>query len=385
MFWNDQQGAYINSNNSEGSYSEGRYVLWPVAVFNQAIVDGARIYPREIQPILAPAFQAYDHYYSKEYHAYCASYDFNGNQDIYYDDNAQVASSFLTAYEVTGCREYLDKGIENVHFLMGGQQKDGGVRWHIAKEGCNTCSTAECGIAAMRLAKFAINNQMYIEFARRCCDWIFNNVQAEDKLICDGLESDGHGGLKRNDTKWTYNQGTPLTLCSLLYAFTKDEAYFARAEELALAVTDHNTAIFDRDTLNMDARHYRDHTYFYQLLAEGLADFLLFFEGKAKPETVSQIKGELLHTIKYVHEYLRDPSDGLYFQSFEVYRISKEHWEQFKTLTGENKQYQPSGAEREKADERIPLDQRKLVKSLMGTAASARVFFQTARVHPIIN
>jgi hypothetical protein len=384
MFWDPKQLSYHNSNNSEGSYSEGRYVLWPVSVFNQAIADAARIYPKEISPMLAPAFRAYDHYYSKEYHAYCASYDFNGNRDIYYDDNAQVASSFLSAYEVTGDRIYLDKGVENVHFLMGGQQQDGGVRWHIAKEGCNTCTTAECGIAAMRLARFVQNNQVYIQFAKKCCDWIFNKVQADDKLICDGLESDGHGGLKRNDTKWTYNQGTPLTLCSLLYAFTKEEIYFERAHELALAVTDHNTAIFDRDTLNMDARYYRDHTYFYQLLAEGLADYLLFFESKSPPETGNQIKGELMHTIKYVYEYLRDPTDQLYYQSFEIFRISKDHWERFKQLTGEGKEYQPSGAERETADDSVPMDNRKLVKCLMGTASAARIFFQTARVHPVV-
>ncbi|ANB13839.1 hypothetical protein AWJ20_4786 [Sugiyamaella lignohabitans] len=386
MFYDKDQHNFICHNNSGGPYcKEGRYTLWPVAVTVQAIVDAMRIFPKEIGPMMRPAFEAFDAYYSPKHHAYCASFNYDGNNDVYYDDNAQVASCFLSAYEVTHDKYYLDKAVENVHFLMTGAEKGiyGGVRWHMGKQGSNTCTTAEVGIACMRLARVVQNNQVYIDFAKMCADWIFERVQADDKLIADGLEPDGDH-FRLNDAKWTYNQGTPITLCSLLYNAIRDEKYYKYAEGLALAATDHNTAIFDRDTQNMDARYYRDTTYFYQLLAEGLADFLLFFSDKAPQNVLDQIRGELLHTIDYVYKYIRDDQDGLYFQLFSIYEIDQKRADLFRELTGETgKPYKPHEGEREKTD--APVDQRKLVKGLMGCGAAARVLFQTARVHPTID
>lgn len=383
MFWDRFQGSFINKNNSEGSYnSEGNYVVWPLAITAQAVVDSARIFPDETMPMLKPVFQSFEKYYSPKRGAYCASYYFEGNDDVYYDDNAQIASAFLTAFEVTKDRYYLDKGLENVNFLMTGEEKGryGGVKWHVAKEGSTTCTTAEVGIACLRAARFVEQNSVYVEFAKKCADWIFERVKDSDGLICDGLVNDDKGGLRLNEAKWTYNQGTPITLCCLLYAYTQDDIHKQRAEALALATTDHNTAIFDRDTLNMDRRYYRDSTFFYQLLAEGLADFLLYFGQISPSNVVNQVGGELLHTIQYVYKFLRDPSDGLYWQTFELNRINKETYQKFQEFLGENKQYTPNPGEREKSDK--PVEERRMTKVLIGCGSAARIFFQTARVYP---
>lgn len=387
LFWDDKKNRFHNSNNSDGSYGhEGVYTVWPVAVMVQSIVDAARIYPDEVIPLMERALKSFDAYYSPQYHAYCASHNFNGNSDIYYDDNAQVASCFLTAYEVTQKREYLDKAVENVNFLMTGMRHGqfGGVRWHMEKQGSNACTTAEVGVAAMRLARFVTPNDAYVQAGKYCIDWVYETLQDPgDKLICDGMEPDGKGGMKQNKTKWTYNQGTTLTLSCMVYFATGDEKYKQKAEELAFAVTDHNTAIFDRDTPRMEARYYRDYTYFYHLLAEGLADFMLYFDGKSPQKVTDQVKGELFHHLEYMWKYIRDPEDGLYWQSLELFRINERTYEQFKELTGEGKKYEPRACEREHT--KAPIEERKMVKSLISCGGAARIFFQSARVHPKVD
>lgn len=387
LFWDDKQNRFVNKNNSSGTYAgKDIYTVWPVAVMVQSVIDAARIYPKEVIPLMERALKSFDAYYSPQHHAYCASHNFNGNSDIYYDDNAQVASCFLTAYEVTQKREYLDKAVDNVNFLLTGMPhgKYGGVRWHMEKEGSNACTTAEVGVAAMRLARFVTPNDKYIDAAKYCCDWIYSTLQDPgDKLICDGMQPDGHGGVKQNKTKWTYNQGTTLTLSCMLWHATGDDKYKQKAEELAFQVTDHNTAIFDRDTSRMEARYYRDHTYFYHLLAEGLADFMLYFGGKSPTKVTDQVKYELYHMLEYVYKYLRDPNDGLYWQSLELFRINKSTYEEFKKLTGENKKYEPRNDEREHTD--APIEDRKMVKNLIACGGAARIFFQSARVHPEVS
>lgn len=377
LFWDQKTSTFLNKNKSDGAYTdEGRYVVWPVAVYVQSVIDGARIYPKEIGPLVGPAMAVFDHYYSPKFHAYCASYDFNGNEDIYFDDNAQVASCYLTAFEVTNDKHYLDKGIENVNFLMSGYDKNsGGVKWHMSKgAGASGISTAEVGVACARVGRIT-GDKKYIDFAAGCCDFTFGKLLTGDGLVADGLEGEE---LKMNETVWTYNQGVPLTLCSLLYFLTKDDKYKERAIKLATKVTDHNSPIFDRDTQNMDARYYRDYTYFYHLLAEGFADFLLYFYDCAPKELVQQIEHELTRTIVYIHAYLKDDKDGLYFQSLELFKIDEQRYEWFKKLTGENKSFSPNNCERAHIDG--PTEKRPLVKCLIGCGGAARSFFQSARV-----
>lgn len=400
LFYNERKHNFLNKNKSEGSYDDsGKYTVWPLAVYLQALVDGCRIYPKELIPYLGPAFKVLEKYYTPKYRAYCASEYFNGNDDVYYDDNAQVASAFITAYEVTGDTNYLMKGDEVVRFLLTGylNTAPGGVRWHVGKDGSNTCTTAESGLAAIRLVKFIPQNQQnvqgfrnqLIQYAISCCRWIFDKLQdPEDHLICDGLEpvKDDHGKIidyKRNHCKWTYNQGTPLSLCAILYYVTRDDWYKEQAEKLADAATDRNRELFDRTPELESARFYHDSVYFYQLLAEGFADFILYFEGRSPEPLVQRVKDESLRNMHYVYTYLYDPNDKLYFQTYELFRIDKPHYDQYLELTqGKGaRNYEPGDGEREKVDG-VPVEKRKLTKSLIACGAVARIFFQSARLNP---
>lgn len=338
--------------------------------------------------MLKPAFNVFDKYYSPKFKAYCASENFDGNEDVYYDDNAQIASALITAYEATGDRSYLDKGEVNVKFLLTGFDQSGnpgGVRWHVGKKGSNACTTAECGLAALRLARNLKGDvRVYTEFAEKCCRWIFDRLQdPDDFLICDGLEpvNEEKNEYNRNSAKWTYNQGTPISLCCMLYYVTRNDWYKQRAQELVSAVTNRNTVMFDRSTPRMESRYYHDSVYFYQLLAEGLADFVLYFGDKSPRDLVDRARDESLHMMSYVFRYLRDPNDMLYFQTLELFKINEHTYEQYKKITGSTRAFEPGQGERESCND-VPIEKRAMTKSLIGCAGAARIFFQSGRLFP---
>lgn len=396
LFYDPRQHTFINSNKSEGSYdASGKYTVWPIAVYLQAIVDCARVYPEQTASLLQPAFTVLDKYLYKNkryYGAYCASEYFDGNTDIYYDDNAQIASALVTAYEVTHQKWYLDRAVDNVKFLMTGflAEEPGGVRWHVDKKGSNACTTAECGLAALRVARLItagpLKDEMF-RFASGCCLWIFERLQdPKDYLICDGLEpqtsQDGSGRVvyQRNANKWTYNQGTALSLSSMLFSLTNSEWYRQRAQQLASSVSNRYTCMFDNSTRDIRVRYYHDSVYFYQLLAEGFADFVEHFDGVAPGWLVDQVKTESLRNMKYLYMYLRDPEDGLYFQTFELFKINKRTFAEYQRLVGGTRTYDPTAGEREHTKD-IPVEQRRMTKSLIACGGAARIFFQGARLH----
>lgn len=339
-------------------------MLWSLAIAIQALIDAARISKQYIG-LISQAMNSFQQYYNPERRAYTASPYFPGNNDMYYDDNAQVCKCFITAYEVTQNRQYLDRAVQLMDFLFTGKYNEfGGVRWHVEKAGSNTCSTAEVGLVSAYIARYIQPNQAYIDYAAYCYDWIFNRMQDSNKLISDGLEP-YMNSYKRNDMKWTYNQGTPLTLCAYLYALTGDERYYHSAHDLAVAVTDTNNEIFDRDPPNPAHRFYRDSLKFYQLLCAGFSDYLLFFVNRDKGVDAS-IVNSLGRHLSYIHHNLRYPGQKpMYAGCLEMFRIDEAHAQRYRQVAGVNRAY-------EYDSEAKP--------SIMTMASAARVYLQTARV-----
>ena len=106
------------------------------------------------------------------------------------------------------------------------------MKRHISKSYLNSCTTAEVAKACLQLSKFVPNeSKVYIDFAAKCLDWQIKVLQDPgDKLIKDGVQDT----LKEpNDTKWTYNLGTTLSVASHSYHITKDQSYKKIADELA--------------------------------------------------------------------------------------------------------------------------------------------------------
>lgn len=379
-YYNSHEGTYVARKKCNGCYNDNRFVVWAVAVASQAIVDAARIYP-EFKPLIAPAIQIFQKYKNKTIKGYSAAENSGSDRDIYYDDDAQVASAIITAYEVTGDKKYLDQGRELVRFLMSGWNNNpnaktkGGVRWHISKNYLNACTTAEVAKACLQISQFLPQEAgVYIDFAAKCIDWQIQVLQdPDDKLIKDGISEND---TNADNTKWTYNVGTTLSAASHLYFITKDQKWKQIAEDLANAGINCGVFFYDRDFPN-EKRYWRDPSYFNQLLIEGLADYLLYLGNEAPEELANRIHEEIKRHLIMFYEFMKDPKDGMYIQSFEPHNTYREVYDaKYHKHFGDGKGWGLKGEDKD--------DKGNPQKCLMGFGAAARVFFQGARVVPQI-
>ncbi|EGW31461.1 uncharacterized protein SPAPADRAFT_141092 [Spathaspora passalidarum NRRL Y-27907] len=379
-FYNNHERTFWAKKKCNGCYDDHKFVIWSVAVAVQAVVDGARLF-NELKPLIDPAIQIFQKYKNPKIRGYSAAENAGDDKDIYYDDDAQVASCMITAYEVTGNKLYLDQGRELVHFLMTGWNNNpdartkGGMCWHLTNHYLNACTTAEVAKACLQIAKFIPQEaKMYIDFAAKCIDWQIKVLQdPSDKLIMDGVQDTE---VNVNTMKWTYNLGTTLSAAANLYYVTRDSHWKQIADELAEAGINRGVFFYDRD-YDDSKRYWRDGSYFEQLLIEGLADYLLYI-----PE-VPQSMGDRIHDeiqrhLIMFYEFMKDPRDGMYIQSFEPNRTYKEVYDtKYVKHFGNQKEW--SLKDEDKDGDGNPQ------KCLMGGGAAARVFFQGARVVPKVD
>lgn len=372
-FYNPSKKQFVAPKRCSGCYNDDKFVVWAVSVAAQAIVDGARIYP-EFKPLVLPAIDTFAHYKNPHLKGYSAAENNGNDKDIYYDDDAQVASAIITAYEVTGDRKFLDSGRELVRFLMGGWHEGiGGVRWHVSKTYVNACTTAEVAKACLQLSTFIPSEaNTYVDFAAKCIDWQINTLQDSDKCILDGIQPDG---MKIDLVKLTYNTGATLSAAAHLYKITKDAKWKDIANGLAEASINRNSPFYDRDYPE-DLRYWRDPSFWTSLLFEGLADYLLYVGPEVPEGLVSRIQDEVARHLKMFYKYAKDPQDGLYIQTFEPNRTFTDHYEKYyKEEFGGRKDHGMRDDDRDG-------DTQNASKCLMGLSAAARVFFQGARIVP---
>ncbi|CCH45435.1 Meiotically up-regulated protein [Wickerhamomyces ciferrii] len=386
-FYNPEKGTFTTPRPKvSGVYGdEGKFNVWSVAVVAQSIMDGAKIYPQELGPLIDPTVKALYKYRSPQYYGYCAVENFQGNEDIYYDDDAQVAFALIGAFEITGNKEYLDRARELVRYLMGGWNKDskaknqGGVLWHRDKPYISAISNSECALAALRIARLIPNeSKIYIDFGAKAIEWLIKYLLDDDYLVLDGIDKNSDGA---NGMKWTYNTGVALSAASHLYEYTKDDKWKHHANELAAAATNKNKSLFDRDYGEMDRRYYRDPSYFVQLLFEGFADYLLLVGDKVPESTGNAIRTQLKRHLIYFRKYLYDSNDGLYFQMFQAFQISEDIYKLYTKQFGSSKKFSPNSEERAQ-EGNGSLESKPLVKTLIGSGSAARIWFQAARVLP---
>lgn len=374
-FYNSSHKTFVAKKKCAGCYNDDRFVVWAVSVAAQAIVDGARLYP-EFVPLIAPAIECFSKYKNSQLKGFSAAENGGSDSDIYYDDDAQVASAMITAYEVTGEKKYLDMSRELVRFLMGGWDEGiGGVKWHVSKTYVNACTTAEVAKACLQISKFLPEeSQFYIDFAAKCIDWQIKTLQdPKDKCIKDGIQP---GDMKVDEVKLTYNTGTTLSAAAHLYKITKDKKWKDMAEDLAKAAIDRNSPFYDRD-YGDEQRYWRDPSYWTQLIIEGLADYLLYVDGDVPGDLAHKIAEEIERHLKIFYKYSKDPKDRLFIQSFEPNRTFEEIYEkEYKKEFGGKKRNEMLKDDKD--------GDGKPQKCLMGLGSAARVFFQGARVCPKI-
>ncbi|KAI9817757.1 MAG: hypothetical protein M1827_000876 [Pycnora praestabilis] len=400
---------------------ENGYVVWPVTLAVESLIEAERAAPGQYRTQLNNAMSALEKYHNPTNGAYCAWHYYQGNDDMYFDDNAQIAIAQIAAYQLTNNQIYLQRAIGVVRFLHTGwdnSSNPGGVRWHYRTSGPpytgrNACSTSLTAVASLRLA--AIPNidstlrQNCIIIATNATLWLIERLRDPgDGLIMDGL-SNQTGTWIVSNTKWTYNSGNTLLAICLLAQFNPPGFNAPlKAYELAIPAIDRTKALYDLSVTDQTNRYWRDSAFFTHHLVEGLVTYLQTFDDpkwgqqRLDPGVVDMVKKEVNREMGYMIHYIRDPMDGLshlpsavavtqrtfawrkiredlgilrkhyrYFRNLRLYVISPQTLAAYKSLTDDTARHlEPDASERANSDR--PVEERMLVKTLLGSAGAAR-------------
>jgi hypothetical protein len=393
FFWNPSLECFTTRVPCHESHGDG-FSCYGQAVALHAIADSVTIYKDLTIPIVDKAIKSTLKFRNPKYGAY--SVDFHGginsgDEDINYDDNAHLLRALIQLYEGTHNQKYLKMCKEIQNFMYRGIinhkcWKIPGCVWHISKPYMNAVSNSVAAIAAMRMIKYTENKeevQKLYEFSKICVNFIWEKLRdPEDDVIMDGV---GYDSEILDITKYSYNQGATLSAICLLYQYDHNPDWKDKAQRLADGATNPNKTLFDRDYDDFNKRFLHGVVYFNQLLIEGVVDFILTFEPEGETELIKNCKYQLLRHLSYYRKYCLDVNDGMYFMSFDIYKLDQNVYRRYINEFGGYKKYDPDGRERVGNMENIPVDQRPVAKSLIGQGAASHMFFQGARVFPKMN
>ncbi|ODV84703.1 glycoside hydrolase family 76 protein [[Candida] arabinofermentans NRRL YB-2248] len=391
-YWNQEKNAFTTSKFCNGSL-DGKFNCWSMGVALHAVGDASIAYPQLAGPIVKPAVHAALKYRNKSNGGYSAFYhgdnENSGDGDVYYDDDAHLLRGLIACYEGTKDPEILQIAKDLMRFMMTGlvehQYWKGvkGEKWHISKSYIASISNCAAATCALKLWKYENGqnerNQLY-NFAKACLSFLWDKMRdPEDGLIRDGVGMDSE---KIDPTKWSYNTGGTLTAICLIYQIDNDPQWINKAKSLAEAATHRGKTMFDRDYSDWSKRMWNGPSYFVQLLMEGIVEYLIVF-GKVAPESTRKCcENEIQRHLSYFRKYCFDPNDGLYYISFDIYKLSDEVYKRYKEEFHGHKGFSPSNEERLGGCDNMPLEKRPMCKSLIGAGSAARLFFQGGRIFP---
>ncbi|MHB1152570.1 MAG: glycoside hydrolase family 76 protein [Eubacteriales bacterium] len=156
----------------------------------------------------------------------------NWQVNIYNDDIMWLVIAYTRSYLLTGSAAYLNYAIENFNMAFYRAYSDdlgGGLWWRTDNQCKNSCICCPGSIAACLIGK-ATGDERYLKKAVLVMKWEIENLfEPETGKVYDCMNID------RTVNTWssTYNQGTFIGACNLLYDHTKDEKYLAYAEKAA--------------------------------------------------------------------------------------------------------------------------------------------------------
>ncbi|KAK6338107.1 hypothetical protein TWF696_001578 [Orbilia brochopaga] len=287
-FWESDVDLFCNKRASAETVPLGfynGYTVWTFTLGLQSIIEAERLSPGRYGDKITSAIETLqERFYNSEYKAYSAWLYAKGDQDVYYDDNAQIAVAFLDAFLVLDEYKYLDLARNLCHFLTtgwtSGDSPPGGIQWHVGNSSPHTdracCSTAITGIALVRIAtalrshiqklksrssppKIQLSDEekqsdwvalehgsddsieelekdvtKFLEVAWKCGSWLVDTLwitedehkgDALTNLIADKLtQTDGSHWKRDENTMLSYNIGNTLHLLCLLHQEFKSQA-----------------------------------------------------------------------------------------------------------------------------------------------------------------
>lgn len=319
-------GSDFNDRNSCGSSDKViKAYIWQTSLAMQSLVDAQKLADRDFKDKISSVYSIIMKHFNSKYNAF--SVTTNADSDIYYDDNAQVATALIGAYEVTGNTEYLDTASKTVEFLMNGWNTQyGGVTWHMGQSYIASISTSESALAALRLYAYK-KDARYVEFAEKCISWIKSRLwDSSNNFIFDGTD-----GNTVNHDEYTYQVGTVLAACVKLWKITNNNTYLQMSHELAAAGVNKNLKFYNTN-VDVKYRYWTNELDFTQLLVNGLIEYI------QNVDSNSAIIEEVIREARMVYDFARG-DDGMYFYSVNPYTNSNNIFQRWgastKITTGE--------------------------------------------------
>ncbi|MBQ8287368.1 MAG: hypothetical protein IJX76_01185 [Clostridia bacterium] len=208
---------------------------WSYASFLEALSEAYRLYPNDSKvaqtylsalegieayavstTITAPSGRHKVTYYNASK---------GGSGDYYYDDDAWICIQFLTAYELLGDKQYLERAEKTLEFLWTGWDDvlGGGIYWDKTYGSKNTCANGPIAIAFLWAYQLTENTD-YLAKGAAIYDWTYNTLR-DGSLYNDSMGKDGG----KNTWKAAYNQGVMIYAGAQMYEITGDETYLKQA------------------------------------------------------------------------------------------------------------------------------------------------------------
>ena len=154
------------------------------------------------------------------------------------DDIMWITIACARAYEATGNQTYLDQAKR--HFDIVYERAwdttlfGGGMFWNTENENKNSCINGPAAIAACLLGD-ALQDESYYDKAKQINAWQRSKlVETETGRVYDAYNCEGDASKEEdyalNTWASTYNQGTWIGACTLLYLHTGEQQYFDDAK-----------------------------------------------------------------------------------------------------------------------------------------------------------
>lgn len=355
-FWLQDKSAW---NNDDSICGKGTY-LEPV-VWNQAVIGKAVTNSRDTERIKL-VINNINNYKNNNLGVFSAST--SGDEDIYNDDNAQLAWVFTEAYRATSNSEYLKMAEDVVSFLMkqwdsGGK---GGVFWKYKADYISSISTVESALAAMRLYTITSDKQL-LSFSEKCMDFMFEYFQASDKLFFDGFDIKNPEDM--NKGKLSYTVGCALSTLAYLNNYSSKTHWKTKAIELGEAAMNQNGALYDGNKI------WNNQLQYVHLLYAGYADLLTITEWE---QEYTDFKLELIRQGNLMVDFRQDPADkSLYFNL--VTSSTQKLFDNYEATFQENIEYRTDSSIYCDGDTDKPTR-----KSLMDNASAAQILYEIIRI-----
>jgi predicted alpha-1,6-mannanase (GH76 family) len=196
---------------------------------------------------------------------------YRGRRSNFFDDNGWYLNAWLSAFDATQDRRYLDEAAAIFADMTSGwdQTCRGGIWWTRDRTYKNAITNELFLLAAARLHRRRPDGD-YLDWATRIWEWFdASGMINESNLVNDGL---GPDCVNNGQTTWTYNQGVIIGALAELWRSTQQDRLLERAHAIAQASLVH---LVDDDGILVEpcetGRCDGDQLIFKGIFAQGLA------------------------------------------------------------------------------------------------------------------